>query len=235
MENRMNVYLVSSQIIPYVGFFSMLCLLLMKQQKVAVQSFLMATGLAFITSLMGLSLDSIGPDKLNFLLSSLILFVSLNIQQFSKQYFDGDANAQRYFIKLSVLTLSANTMVFVNDDVLFSIFWIINNLSLVGLMIHQPEWKAQKNAGLLSLITLGMGSIALIAGFYMMNNLPQHYHLMAKALLIAAGMCQSAIWPFHRWLLSSLNSPTPVSAMMHAGIVNGGGILLNTTHYFAKI
>jgi NAD(P)H-quinone oxidoreductase subunit 5 len=39
-------------------------------------------------------------------------------------------------------------------------------------------------------------------------------------------MTQSAIWPFHRWLISSLNSPTPVSALMHAGIVNGGGFLL---------
>jgi NAD(P)H-quinone oxidoreductase subunit 5 len=39
-------------------------------------------------------------------------------------------------------------------------------------------------------------------------------------------MTQSALWPFHRWLTSSLNSPTPVSAIMHAGLVNGGGFLL---------
>lgn len=39
-------------------------------------------------------------------------------------------------------------------------------------------------------------------------------------------MSQSAQWPLHRWLLSSLNSPTPVSALMHAGLVNGGGFLL---------
>lgn len=226
----MNVYFVGSQMIPYLGFFSMLCLMLMKQHKVASQSFLIASGLGFVTSLIGLSLDSIGLDKLNFLLSSLILFVSLNIQQYSKQYFDGDLNARSYFIKLGILTISANSMVLINDNVFFSIFWIINNLSLVSLMIHQPEWKAQKNAGLLSLITLGMGSIALISGFYMINHLPQPYHLIAKILLIGAGMCQSAIWPFHRWLLSSLNSPTPVSALMHAGIVNGGGILLIKYH-----
>jgi len=39
-------------------------------------------------------------------------------------------------------------------------------------------------------------------------------------------MTQSAIWPFHTWLISSLNSPTPVSAIMHAGLINGGGFLL---------
>jgi NAD(P)H-quinone oxidoreductase subunit 5 len=45
-------------------------------------------------------------------------------------------------------------------------------------------------------------------------------------LLLIGAMTQSAIWPFHRWLTSSLNSPTPVSAIMHAGLVNGGGFLL---------
>ena len=41
-----------------------------------------------------------------------------------------------------------------------------------------------------------------------------------------AAMTQSAIWPFHKWLISSLNSPLPVSAIMHAGLVNGGGFLI---------
>ena len=55
-----------------------------------------------------------------------------------------------------------------------------------------------------------------------------HSPLMLAALLlcIITAMTQSALWPFHRWLTSSLNSPTPVSAIMHAGLVNGGGFLL---------
>jgi len=48
----------------------------------------------------------------------------------------------------------------------------------------------------------------------------------ALLLCILTAMTQSALWPFHRWLTSSLNSPTPVSAIMHAGLVNGGGFLL---------
>jgi NAD(P)H-quinone oxidoreductase subunit 5 len=34
------------------------------------------------------------------------------------------------------------------------------------------------------------------------------------------------MFPFHRWLLSAMTSPTPASALMHAGFVNGAGILL---------
>jgi len=39
-------------------------------------------------------------------------------------------------------------------------------------------------------------------------------------------MVQSALIPFHTWLLSSMTAPTPASALMHAGFVNAGGILL---------
>jgi NAD(P)H-quinone oxidoreductase subunit 5 len=41
-----------------------------------------------------------------------------------------------------------------------------------------------------------------------------------------AAIIQSAIYPFHRWLLSAMTAPTPASALMHAGFVNGAGILL---------
>ena len=34
------------------------------------------------------------------------------------------------------------------------------------------------------------------------------------------------MYPFHRWLLSAMTAPTPASALMHAGFVNGAGILL---------
>jgi NAD(P)H-quinone oxidoreductase subunit 5 len=49
---------------------------------------------------------------------------------------------------------------------------------------------------------------------------------IALGLLFLGVMIQSALWPFHKWLISSMNAPTPVSAMMHAGVINGGGFLL---------
>jgi NADH:ubiquinone oxidoreductase subunit 5 (chain L)/Multisubunit Na+/H+ antiporter, MnhA subunit len=49
---------------------------------------------------------------------------------------------------------------------------------------------------------------------------------VASILLLLAAMIQSALVPFHRWLLSSMTAPTPVSAFMHAGLVNAGGVLL---------
>jgi NAD(P)H-quinone oxidoreductase subunit 5 len=50
--------------------------------------------------------------------------------------------------------------------------------------------------------------------------------LVAGGVLLLAAMVQSALVPFHGWLLSSMTAPTPASALMHAGFVNAGGVLL---------
>ena len=44
--------------------------------------------------------------------------------------------------------------------------------------------------------------------------------------IILAVMIPAAQWPFQRWLIESAVAPTPVSAIMHAGLVNAGGIML---------
>ena len=49
----------------------------------------------------------------------------------------------------------------------------------------------------------------------------------AVTLLIFFGaMTKSAQFPFHMWLPDSLYAPTPVTALLHAGIINAGGFLL---------
>jgi NADH-quinone oxidoreductase subunit L len=50
----------------------------------------------------------------------------------------------------------------------------------------------------------------------------------AVTLLIFIGaMGKSAQFPIHLWLPGSLFAPTPVHALLHAGIINAGGFLIN--------
>ncbi len=50
----------------------------------------------------------------------------------------------------------------------------------------------------------------------------------AVTLLIFIGaMSKSAQFPLHMWLPDSLYAPTPIHALLHAGIINAGGFLLN--------
>src|SRR5438445_395758 len=46
-------------------------------------------------------------------------------------------------------------------------------------------------------------------------------------LIFIGAMSKSAQFPLHMWLPDSLYAPTPVHALLHAGIINSGGFLLN--------
>jgi NAD(P)H-quinone oxidoreductase subunit 5 len=52
---------------------------------------------------------------------------------------------------------------------------------------------------------------------------------LAVALLVLAAALKTASFPLHGWLTEVMEAPTPVSALLHAGIINAGGVLLITT------
>lgn len=209
-------------------------------------------GISFLLSLATLIFSSIPTtknyylllnfNKLSLLMSTLILFVSFIIHRFSIRYMQGDKYYIRYFFNLSTITLSTIVMVLTDNLALFWCAWLVSNLLLINLMIHKSKWKAAYNSGMLTLKTLLPGSLLLLIAFWMLFSLnntlsiktitqelsttPSLITFLALSLITIAAMAQSAIWPFHRWLISSLNSPTPVSALMHAGLVNGGGFLI---------
>ncbi|MGN6503616.1 MAG: proton-conducting transporter transmembrane domain-containing protein, partial [Pseudolysinimonas sp.] len=57
-------------------------------------------------------------------------------------------------------------------------------------------------------------------------RLPQAMAALLALLLVTAGLARSAQPPFHGWLPVTLAAPTPVSAIMHAGVVNASAFLV---------
>ncbi|VEG92479.1 proton-conducting transporter transmembrane domain-containing protein [Legionella spiritensis] len=181
-------------------------------------------------------------NTLSLLLCSLVLLVSFIVHCFSLRYMYGDRLYRNFFLLLSALTFTALLMILADNLFLFWGAWSFSNLFLVLLMVHKKEWGASKNSGVLAFYTLASGSVCLLVAFTLLNlsyttssiwvlthlsnsgHLPQFYFSMI--FILVAALTQSGLFPFHRWLISSLNSPTPVSALMHAGLVNGGGILI---------
>lgn len=181
-------------------------------------------------------------ESLGLTLSLFILFVMGIVHLFSVRYMAGDRRFNYFFTKLGLLTSSLLLMIGADQLILMLVFWTSSNLLLASLMIHKHDWSASRNSGILmlKLSALGAGSIALAIwilsqsfGTFSLHEILENQNLIAYPLkwivillLILAALIQSGAWPFHKWLLSSLNSPTPVSGLMHAGLVNGGGFLL---------
>jgi NAD(P)H-quinone oxidoreductase subunit 5 len=108
-------------------------------------------------------------------------------------------------------------------------------------MMHKKSWEEARFAGIKTLnnflisglfiatglMILSKNSMSIYFSDIIFSKLEQNLsYYIAILFLILGSFMQSALFPFHKWLTSSLNSPTPVSSMMHAGIVNGGGYLL---------
>ncbi|MFI0435750.1 MAG: proton-conducting transporter membrane subunit [Parachlamydiaceae bacterium] len=181
-------------------------------------------------------------NQISWLMATLILFVSAIVHHFSLSYMAGDRNYRRYFLFLSLITISTLLMVASNHLVIFISFWSLSNLMLVRLMMHKFQWRAAKNSGILAMktfvlglvfLSIGTGLLAYASGSLSLNLMVENsghisasIRIMALFFIMLAAFTQSGGWPFHRWLISSLNSPTPVSAFMHAGLVNGGGLLI---------
>ena len=180
------------------------------------------------------------PDALSLLMFSLVVTVVFIVGSFSSRYLRGDSRYKLFFLILPILLGSILVMVTTDNLLLLLLSWTLNNALLVRLMIHKEQWRAAKASGQLAAKTFAFGSLSLGIAFvcFFVSTGTTSIHIITQAVssdyymqaglvfLLISAMTQTGIWPFHKWLTSSLNSPTPVSALMHAGLINGGGFLL---------
>lgn len=179
-------------------------------------------------------------DQLSFVMMGLVTYVTLVVASFSFRFLSGDRKKGWFYVYLLALLPSVFIMVCTDHLFLLLTSWGLSNFILTQLMLHKKEWEAAKQSSRLALKNFGLGCIFLGFAFAILyfsfgetsiqsilnKTIGGVWGIYFLCFLILAAMTQSAIWPFHKWLISSLNSPTPVSALMHAGLVNGGGFIL---------
>ncbi|MCI5051833.1 MAG: hypothetical protein MRY21_01690 [Simkaniaceae bacterium] len=177
-------------------------------------------------------------DNLSLTMMALVGFIALCIGSFSSRFLKGDRRYGKFFAYLAALVVSVFVMVSADHLVLFFLSWGVSNFFLTRLMLHKREWRAARESANLALRNFLIGWALLGLAFVLLftgtgeTSISAITHsggwivALGALFLVLAAMTQSGLWPFHRWLTSSLNSPTPVSAFMHAGLINGGGFLL---------
>ncbi|AQL44510.1 oxidoreductase [Halorientalis sp. IM1011] len=184
----------------------------------------------------------VAVDGLTVLLWVVVTFFSGIVHSYSRRYMAGSEHLTRFFTRLFAFTLSVMVLAAADHVALFGAAWLAMGLVMADLIGTVKGWpQAQAAAGLarryfLASSALLGGALATLAWttsatsisgiLAAVDTVPHSILLVAAGLLLLAAMVQSALVPFHTWLLSSMTAPTPASALMHAGFVNAGGILL---------
>jgi len=181
-------------------------------------------------------------DGLTRVMAVVTTFVSGIVHSFSRRYMAGAKHLNRFYARLFALTLIVLLLTAANHLVLFALAWTAMGWVLADLIGHVRGWPQARAAsryargfflggsallvGALGLLGVQTGTWTIDGVLAAVGTLPMPVVVTASILLILAAMIQSALVPFHRWLLSSMTAPTPVSGFMHAGLVNAGGVLL---------
>ena len=176
----------------------------------------------------------LGPfkiDRLSWLLAGFVMALGFIIQKFSMRYLLGDHHYRHYFPLFTAITSFASLAWMSEDLRLMALCWGMTLLCLTLLMNVNRFWKVPRESAKLSSMTFLCGWLAFVGAIVTIYiatgewRVPQHmsnstWSLLTNVLLVLAVMIPAAQFPFHRWLIESVTAPTPVSAIMHAGIVN---------------
>lgn len=181
-------------------------------------------------------------DTLAVTMAVLVTFLGAIVLRFAARYLEGDPKRTRFLVWMSLTLLAVITLVISNHLLLLLAAWTATSLCLHRLLLHYPDrvgavFAARKKFFFSRLAELSLlaAAIMLYAGHSTWRidevvasiNGGNHAGLPAAAFLLAfCAMLKSAQFPFHSWLPDTMDTPTPVSALMHAGIINAGGFLV---------
>lgn len=186
-------------------------------------------------------------DRLASILTLYVSILGVIIRKYSYKYMWDEPGYKRFFILLNFIFSSIYLLLMANHIFIIIIAWILLSLSLFYLLSFRVNSKTAVYFSSVAfwfhrlgdlffiiamiLIVKNMKSLYLSDMKIMWLNSSGYNLELAAIFLVLAALCKSAIIPFHFWLPYTSEGPTPVSALMHAGIVNVGGIILNKFAY----
>jgi len=205
----------------------------------------LAAMLAGGARLLGLGGD--GPElaaAVEAVVGLLVAFLGWVIVRFSRTYLAGEPGQTRYVAALALTLGSVHAVILAQHLAVLIAAWVVTSLGLHTLLTFYPSRLAARVvahkkfvvsrvaelsmivAAVLLWIEYGTLSLPAPAGA-MTSTAPLPFAAEAAMVLVAfAVILKSAQLPVHGWLIQVMEAPTPVSALLHAGVVNLGGVVL---------
>lgn len=174
---------------------------------------------------------------------TIVTFFSAIINSYSLSYLKGFKFKSRFTSLCIGFTFAVMLFIAANHIAILLLAWFAMGFFMSRLIGVNTDWGEAKEAAKFSLkyflaggifLSIGVIILAINSNSYTLSDIIANINTLPKVILftssifiILAAIIQSAIYPFHRWLLSAMTAPTSASALMHAGFVNGSGILLS--------
>ena len=187
---------------------------------------------------------SIKLDALSVTMLLLTTFLGWVILRYSRNYLAGDKGVGHYLFWLCLTLATVWLLVIFNNLLLVCLAWSASSLALHQLLIFYKDRPAalmaahkkffiSRAADVLTLVAtlllyVRFDTLELdrIANALMSVHEADISIKCAAFLFVISAILKCAQLPLHGWLLQVMEAPTPVSALLHAGIVNIGGFIL---------
>ena len=194
-------------------------------------------------------------DRLTAVMMVLITSVSTVIHVYSVRYLEGDPGYARFYALLGLMTFVILSLVSSPNLLMLFVLWQLLSWTLyLILAFNYSHVPAYQNA-FKTFMVHRIGDVTFLCGIFLtykyfgtlefgelFQRASEHPHVISllpgklldvnavtviTLLIFVGAMAKSSQFPLHVWLPDTMDSPTPVSALMHAGIINAGGFLLN--------
>ena len=182
-------------------------------------------------------------DALSAIMYSMISIIGMVVVKFSLNYLDGDKRQSVFLGRLALALASVQLLVLSGNIFQLLVSWVITSLALHQLLVFYRNRAgaivaARKKFIVARLgdifLTLGVvytyqlfhtGDLALIFDKITLNQYAGSIEIIGIFIALAA-ILKSAQFPTQGWLVRVVETPTPVSALLHAGLLNAGPFLL---------
>ena len=186
---------------------------------------------------------SVHLDAVAAAMLALVTFVGWVVTRFSLTYLDGEARQGRFMAWLCLTLAGVLTLVVAGNLALLVTAWAVTGVGLGRLLLFYPERAGAQRAARKKFVFARLSDATLVAAALLLARAYGTTDIAAidaaaragfgggaavaaAALLAVAALLKSAQFPTHGWLTEVMEAPTPVSALLHAGVINAGGFLL---------
>lgn len=182
-------------------------------------------------------------DALSATMALLVAFIGWVVIRYSATYMEGDARQGEFTGGLALVLGFVLMLVTSGNIVQLILGWIGTSLSLHRLLLFYGDRPVARlaagkkflfarlgdvfliTAAVILVLGAGTGEIAAITASIAAGDIPAGAGV-AAVCLAGTALLKSAQFPTHGWLTEVMDAPTPVSALLHAGVVNAGGFLV---------